>query len=154
LAIAKITLELVSTKDLISNLNITSEINSHHYRLLYRLLASMARISSKTQTVSHKCSKKAPSTKVTPNVIISRKERKKSASKPIFRGLTMSSAGTFISGGKTVSHEDFSRWIVEHGGNYEREVSCDTTHLICSIEEYKKNSAQGEYICLLLSVSS
>jgi len=35
-------------------------------------------------------------------------------------------------------------WIKTHGGRVEREVGEETTHLICSIEDYKKRTSQGK----------
>jgi len=43
-----------------------------------------------------------------------------------------------------ITYEAISKWIAAHGGTYEQEVGPDTTHLICSIEEYKKRTSQGE----------
>jgi len=36
-------------------------------------------------------------------------------------------------------------WIKHHGAQYENEVTDQTTHLICTIAEYKKKTAQGDY---------
>jgi hypothetical protein len=35
-----------------------------------------------------------------------------------------------------------ARWILAHNGEYVREVTTDTTHLICTIEDFKKRTAQ------------
>jgi len=43
-----------------------------------------------------------------------------------------------------IAYESIAKWITLHGGICEREVSESTTHLICSIEEYKKRGPQGE----------
>ena len=42
-----------------------------------------------------------------------------------------------------ITYESINKWITVHGGVYEREVGPDTTHLICSIAEYKKRTQQG-----------
>lgn len=43
------------------------------------------------------------------------------------------------------------KWWTLHGGEFEREVTAETTHLICSIEEFKRRGPQGEllWICVL-----
>ncbi|PVH88646.1 hypothetical protein DL98DRAFT_477182 [Cadophora sp. DSE1049] len=60
----------------------------------------------------------------------------------IFKGLTMSAAGTFKGVREDISHEQLAKWIKAHGGAFESKVTGDTTHLICSIEEFKKKSEQ------------
>lgn len=52
----------------------------------------------------------------------------------------MSLSGDF---GKGWEREKMASWIKAHGGRVEREVSGETTHLICSIEDYKKRTSQG-----------
>jgi hypothetical protein len=54
----------------------------------------------------------------------------------------MSISGDF---GEGWSHEDMSRWIKLHGGQYEKEVTEETTHLICTIDDYTKKSSQGMF---------
>jgi len=54
----------------------------------------------------------------------------------------MSFSGDF---GKGWEHEKMAGWIRAHGGRYEREVTSETTHLICSIEDYKKRTGQGMF---------
>jgi hypothetical protein len=49
----------------------------------------------------------------------------------------------FISCEKTASHEQIKVWIIAHGGEFVTEVSESTTHLICSIEDFKKRTEQG-----------
>lgn len=61
----------------------------------------------------------------------------------------MASVGRFMHTRGEASIEEISRWIRYHGGTYENEVTDETTHLICSIEEYKKGGAQGKSICIL-----
>ena len=53
----------------------------------------------------------------------------------------MSFSGDF---GKGWEHEKMAGWIKAHGGRVEREVGEETTHLICSIEDYKKRTSQGK----------
>jgi len=68
--------------------------------------------------------------------------------KAIFKGKVVSIAGTIMTTSKNdpqpITYDSISRWITAHGGTYEREVGPDTTHLICSIEDYKKRTQQGE----------
>ena len=70
--------------------------------------------------------------------------------KAIFKGKVRSIGGTIMTTSKKdpqpITYEAIGKWITAHGGTYEREVSPDTTHLICSIEEYKKRTKQGKYI--------
>ncbi|CZT47581.1 uncharacterized protein RSE6_08161 [Rhynchosporium secalis] len=80
--------------------------------------------------------------KIAPNPITARKVKNEKLEKQIFRGLTMSSAGILKNVKGETSLEEISRWINYHGGTYEKEVTNDTTHLICSIEEYKKGGTQ------------
>jgi NAD-dependent DNA ligase len=60
--------------------------------------------------------------------------------KQIFRGKIFSFSGDF---GENWAHEQMADWIKAHGGQYEREVSANTTHLICTVEHYKKKTDQG-----------
>jgi len=55
----------------------------------------------------------------------------------------MSAAGTFKGVREDISHEQLAKWIRAHGGAFESKVTDDTTHLICSIEEFKKKTDQG-----------
>lgn len=43
-----------------------------------------------------------------------------------------------------------ANWIRAHGGEYVREVTAETTHLICTIEDFKKRTAQGLFSSLPL----
>lgn len=62
----------------------------------------------------------------------------------------MSLAGNFLDiKEEPLPHEKIARWITQHGGIFEREVSKETTHLICTIEEYKNKSVQGISECIL-----
>jgi len=60
--------------------------------------------------------------------------------KPIFAGKTFSLTGDF---GEGWTHEKVAVWVTAHGGRYEREVTEDTTHLIASLENFKKRCKQG-----------
>ena len=62
--------------------------------------------------------------------------------KPIFRGKVMAFSGDFGAGW---SHDQMSNWIRLHAGEYVRDISPKTTHLICSIEDYKKRTPQGMF---------
>ncbi|KAH8670289.1 hypothetical protein BGZ60DRAFT_375477, partial [Tricladium varicosporioides] len=69
----------------------------------------------------------------------------RTSSKPmkgIFRSLQISFSGTFYSNEKIIPHEKIAGWITHHGGKWVREVAEGTTHLICSIEDYKRKTAQ------------
>ncbi|KUJ15392.1 uncharacterized protein LY89DRAFT_111738 [Mollisia scopiformis] len=83
-------------------------------------------------------------TRLAPNPITERKRAAKNAKplKAIFKGKSISSVGHFENCGKILGAEDITNYVTAHGGTYEREVSNGTTHLICSIEEYKKRNAQ------------
>jgi hypothetical protein len=85
------------------------------------------------------------------NLIQSRKAATKNYRplKAIFRGKVMSVAGNIMTAGKKptqIAYESIAKWITLHGGICEREVNESTTHLICSIEEYKKGEQQGKYL--------
>ncbi|KAL2068955.1 hypothetical protein VTL71DRAFT_15293 [Oculimacula yallundae] len=80
--------------------------------------------------------------KIAPNPITARKTKTEKPQKQIFRGLTMSSAGVLRTIKGEASLEEIQRWLRYHGGVYEKEVTNETTHLICSIEEYKKGGEQ------------
>jgi len=60
--------------------------------------------------------------------------------KPILKGLVISLSGDL---GPRWEHDAVARWIREHGGIYTKEVTPETTHLITSIEDFKKKSSQG-----------
>jgi hypothetical protein len=71
-------------------------------------------------------------------------QKKERPQKPIFKDFTLSIAGTITdTSGAIIPHENIVKWFTAHGGTHEREVSKETTHLICSIEEYKKKGPQG-----------
>jgi hypothetical protein len=78
------------------------------------------------------------------NPINARKPPKKEkVMKLIFKGMTMSIAGTHFKFDMPLSHEKIAQYITLHGGTYEKEVTDATTHLICSINEYKRAGVQG-----------
>jgi NAD-dependent DNA ligase len=41
------------------------------------------------------------------------------------------------------NHEDIERWILHHGGRVHTEVTRETTHLICTMEEFKNKVTHG-----------
>ena len=65
--------------------------------------------------------------------------------KQIFKSLFMSFAGDFTADRPAWFIEKMVGWIKHHGAQYENEVTDQTTHLICTIAEYKKKTAQGDY---------
>lgn len=65
--------------------------------------------------------------------------------KPIFKGLSLIIAGTILnSAGTAMSHDSIVQWWKLHGGAWDKEVQVRTTHLICSIDEYKAKGVQGK----------
>lgn len=62
--------------------------------------------------------------------------------KEIFKGKVMSFSGDFGSE-KGWTYEQMTAWVRAHGGTHVREVDEYTTHLICTIEDFKKKTAQG-----------
>jgi hypothetical protein len=85
------------------------------------------------------------------NPINNRKHTKKEKPmKAIFKDLTMSICGNHSNSDKPLTYENIAQYITLHGGTYEREVTDDTTHLICSIEEYKKKGVQGNLLPRIL----
>jgi hypothetical protein len=96
--------------------------------------------------------KSAVSKKATQSQVPTRRPPKKEKPmKQIFKGFVISASDTFINSAKTVTHEQLARYVTSHGAEYERAVTNDTTHLICSIEEYKKKTAQGKFLSYLLA---
>ncbi|KAH6673136.1 hypothetical protein B0J14DRAFT_667985, partial [Halenospora varia] len=88
---------------------------------------------------------KAPRASLVPSRRPNPMPPKGTSSKPlkaIFRGLTMSFSGTFYSNDKILPHEKIAGWITHHGGKWMREVGEGTTHLICSVEDYKRKTSQ------------
>jgi NAD-dependent DNA ligase len=66
--------------------------------------------------------------------------------KQIFAGKNFSLTGDF---GEAWAYDKVVNWIKVHGGKYEREVGDKTTHLVCTIEAYKKENEQGSSISKL-----
>jgi hypothetical protein len=58
--------------------------------------------------------------------------------KQIFTKQVMVLAGEFDE-----TYEQIAGWITAHGGRRDREVTEETTHLICSIAEFKKATPAG-----------
>ena len=77
--------------------------------------------------------------------ILSKSKSTKSANSqkkglPIFLGKVFAVTGDF---GPSYPHIGISRWITCHGGEVKNEVTEETTHLICSIGDYKKKVPHG-----------
>ena len=70
------------------------------------------------------------------------KSRPKKASKQIFRGKVFVLSGE--SGLTNGTHANISKWIIGHGGQMEKNVSENTTHLICTIENFKNKVREGK----------
>ena len=77
------------------------------------------------------------------NAITERKTSAKSSKrmKQIFAGKVFSFSGDF---GENWGHEQMANWIRAHGGRYEKEVSDDTTHLICTMGDYVLKTERGK----------
>ncbi|KAF8863887.1 hypothetical protein BDZ45DRAFT_582772 [Acephala macrosclerotiorum] len=99
----------------------------------------------RTSTKGAKGSTTTKSRQVAPNPI---KERKKTAANPklkqIFKGKVICSLGQFENCGKMLGPDDITKYVTLHGGRYEKQVTEDTTHFICSIADYKKKHPQGK----------
>lgn len=54
--------------------------------------------------------------------------------------LTIAVTGDF---GPKRSHEKMEHWVKKNGGTFSKDINKTVTHLVCSKEEYKKNSAMG-----------
>ena len=80
--------------------------------------------------------------------------KKEKSMKQIFKGFVISASGTFINCDKAVTHEQLARYVRSHGAEYESAVSNDTTHLICSIDDYKKKTTQGKFCLFFLRPQS
>lgn len=59
--------------------------------------------------------------------------------KPIFKGKSFSFSGDF---GSAWAYDKVARWITLHGGTYTVDVTSETTHLICTLESFKKKPAR------------
>jgi hypothetical protein len=89
---------------------------------------------------------KAPSKKVAPNAIKARKVKTEKPCKQIFLGMTFSCSGNF---GEGWEHDKMAMWVRKHGGVWQSEVSDGTSHLICTVEDYKKKTQQGMFLPVL-----
>jgi hypothetical protein len=83
---------------------------------------------------------KVVSRKAASNAMKVRKTKDEKFGKPIFKGMTFSFSGDFGDGWE---HEKMAKWVRHHAGVWQSEVSDDTTHLICTIGDYKKKTQQG-----------
>ncbi|PBP15730.1 brct domain containing protein [Diplocarpon rosae] len=91
---------------------------------------------------NHGISSRAPAKKLPPKPIPFQNVKKERPQRQIFKGLIMSLAGSFVGIHGALSPQKIAKWITLHGARFEEEVSSHTTHLICSIEEYKKATKQ------------
>jgi len=55
----------------------------------------------------------------------------------------MSFAGDFTTDRPAWFIEKMIGWVRHHGAQFDTQVTDQTTHLICTIAEYKKKTAQG-----------
>lgn len=80
---------------------------------------------------------------------IKKKTKSLRPSKPIFKGCVFSFSGDFnrekVSDNGESINEGMIRWVTAHAGQYVSEVNDETTHLICTIKDYQKNSTQGQH---------
>jgi hypothetical protein len=95
------------------------------------------------KSLSQKSSFGAPRHRAMNPINDRKRTKKEKPMKAIFKGLTMSICGNHFKFDKCLNYESIAQYITLHGGTYEREVTDDTTHLICSIEEYKMKGIQG-----------
>jgi hypothetical protein len=87
----------------------------------------------------------AASRRVAPNPITERKRAAKNGKplKQIFKGKYIASVGQNLNCGRVIGPAEIADYVQNHGGVYEKEISSRTTHLICTIEDYKKKHPQG-----------
>lgn len=55
-----------------------------------------------------------------------------------------------ISGEFKDSHENMEKWIVRHGGRVDKVVTDETTHLVCTMQNFKDKVTHGESIVAAL----
>ncbi|KAG0645267.1 hypothetical protein D0Z07_8866 [Hyphodiscus hymeniophilus] len=91
------------------------------------------------KTIVDSNTRKSSSRKSAPKPIKDRKEKVQKPLKQILRGLNISFSGDFGDGWE---YEKVVKWIRYHGGTYDSAVSEHTTHLICTIEDYKNKTQQ------------
>jgi hypothetical protein len=102
------------------------------------------------KSLPQKPSSGAPRQSATNPINDRKRTKKEKPMKAIFKGLMMSICGNHFKFDKSLTYESIAQYITLHGGTYEREVTDDTTHLICSIEEYKKKGPQGKLLPRIL----
>lgn len=81
---------------------------------------------------------------------------KEVTTKQIFKGLEISLCGSFINGTVDTSTEQLAGWIKNHGGRFVANVTGDTTHLLCSMEEWgkkKMDTQRKSYTCYSLTMT-
>ncbi|KAG9228802.1 hypothetical protein BJ875DRAFT_388665 [Amylocarpus encephaloides] len=71
-----------------------------------------------------------------------KKEKKSSSQKQIFIGKEIAISGSFTNCDKPAPHNQIAGWIRAHGGTFVEEVSPNTTHLICSLPDFKSKPKQ------------
>ena len=71
--------------------------------------------------------------------------------KNAFKKCTIALSGDF--GGPSRSHENCKKWVEKHGGRITSRIDADTTHLVCTIDHYKRQVAIGEFLRLTLGVT-
>lgn len=79
-------------------------------------------------------------------VIVANKSssKKEKAEKPIFEGKKICSIGVYKRNDKAISHDDIARWVKYYAGEYVKELTEDTTHLICSIPLFESAMQQTD----------
>jgi hypothetical protein len=105
---------------------------SQHDRKLKLTLKSIS-ISQKTNPASATARKTSP--------------KAQRLEKPVFKGKSICSIGTYKRNGKVVSHDDISKYVRLHGGEYVKEVTDTTTHLICSVGEFERKESDRNVNC-------
>jgi hypothetical protein len=72
--------------------------------------------------------------------------------KPLFemkdplKRFTIAVSGDF---GESRSHSAMERWIGANGGKFATAITDDTTHLVCTYEDWKQKAEKGMLLCLL-----
>ena len=46
--------------------------------------------------------------------------------------------------GEKRTHAKIKYWVEENGGNFATKITSDVTHLVCSIEHFKRSSPMGK----------
>jgi hypothetical protein len=91
------------------------------------------------KSLSQKSSSGAPRQRATSPINDRKRTKKEKPMKAIFKGLTMSICGNHFKFDKSLTYESIAQYITD-----------DTTHLICSIEEYKEKGIQGNLLPRIL----